>query len=283
MYDRRLLVKLSQCAWRVLSVYLKQGVSLDDPNPGAIIAVQTFGDFLNFNPHLHIIATDGCFDQDGGFMVGAVPDASVLEGLFRLEVFSMLKKEGKISGATIENMLTWHHSGFNVYCGESIGPWDREGIEKLAQYIVRAPISQERLLYIPVSESNDGVARVIYKGKNSGVSETFVALDWLARLVTHIPNRGEQLVRYYGYYSNKSRGMRKKTETDSQAPSLVDSDISKKAFRSELGPPYSKGLPYRPVAMPQVQWLHAHYILYRRGRDYQEDIAAPGSLDAGKS
>jgi hypothetical protein len=23
--------------------------------------VQTFGDFLNFNPHLHIIATDGCF------------------------------------------------------------------------------------------------------------------------------------------------------------------------------------------------------------------------------
>lgn len=114
MYDRRLPVKLSQCAWKVLSVYLKQGVSLDDPNPGAVIAVQAFGDFLNFNPHLHIIATDGCFDRDGGFMVGAEPDASVLEGLFRLEVFSMLKKEGKINGAIIENMLTWHHSGFNV-------------------------------------------------------------------------------------------------------------------------------------------------------------------------
>jgi hypothetical protein len=59
-------------------------------------------------------------------------------------------------------MLTWHHSGFNVYCGESIRPWDREGVEKLAQYIVRASISQERLLYIPAPESNDGVARVIY-------------------------------------------------------------------------------------------------------------------------
>ncbi len=63
--------------------------------------------------------------------------------------------------------ITWHHSGFNVYCGESIRPWDREGVEKLAQYIVRASISQERLLYIPAPESNDGVARVIYKGKNS--------------------------------------------------------------------------------------------------------------------
>lgn len=136
MYDRSLLAKLSRCAWKVLSVYLKQGVSLDDPKPGAVIAVQTFGDFLNFNPHLHIIATDGCFDQDGGFMVGAVPDASVLEELFRLQVLGMLKKEGKINDAIIENMLTWHHSGFNVYCGESVRPWDREGVEKLAQYIV---------------------------------------------------------------------------------------------------------------------------------------------------
>nr|WP_255405167.1 transposase [Thermoanaerobacterium sp. RBIITD] len=174
------------------------------------MVVQTFGDFLNFNPHLHIIATDGCFDKDGGFMVGAVPDASALEGLFRLQVFKMLKKEEKITDFIIENMMGWHHSGFNVYSGEAIWPSDQEGIERLAQYIVRAPISQERLLYIPASESNDCVARVIYKGKNSGVRKTFVALDWLARLVTHIPNRGEQLVRYYGYYSNKSGGMRKK-------------------------------------------------------------------------
>jgi len=49
--------------------------------------------------------------------------------------------------------------------------------------------------------------------------------------IYYYPNRGEQLVRYYGYYSNKSRGMRKKTETDNHVPSLVDYDISKKAFR----------------------------------------------------
>ncbi|MGI5880660.1 MAG: hypothetical protein ACOX6L_08720 [Syntrophomonadaceae bacterium] len=53
----------------------------------------------------------------------------------------------------------------------------------------------------------------------------------MARLVTHIPNKGEQLVRYYGYYSNKSRGMRKKTENDIELPALVESDISRKAFR----------------------------------------------------
>ncbi len=53
----------------------------------------------------------------------------------------------------------------------------------------------------------------------------------LAQLVTHIPNKGEQMVRYYGYYSNKSRGLRKKAGTDDEVPALIDSDISRKAFR----------------------------------------------------
>jgi hypothetical protein len=56
-------------------------------------------------------------------------------------------------------------------------------------------------------------------------------MDWLARLVTHIPNRYEQMVRYYGYYSNKSRGMRKKAGGDDQVPALVESSVSAAAFR----------------------------------------------------
>ena len=36
----------------------------------------------------------------------------------------------------------------------------------------------------------------------------FPVLDWIATLTTHIPNKGEQLVRYYGYYSSVSRGKR---------------------------------------------------------------------------
>ncbi len=34
------------------------------------------------------------------------------------------------------------------------------------------------------------------------------------------------MVRYYGYYSNKSRGMRKKAGTDDQVPALVESAVS---------------------------------------------------------
>jgi hypothetical protein len=38
-------------------------------------------------------------------------------------------------------------------------------------------------------------------------------------------------IRYYGYYSNKSRGLRKKAGADDQVPALIESEISFKEFR----------------------------------------------------
>jgi hypothetical protein len=49
------------CAWKVLNLYLTQAVPYDDSKAGAAVAVQSFGDFQNFNSHLHVICTDGCF------------------------------------------------------------------------------------------------------------------------------------------------------------------------------------------------------------------------------
>jgi hypothetical protein len=192
MHDRKLLSKLSICAWNVLSEYLKTGVNIANPIPGAVISVQTFGEFLNFNPHLHIIATDGCFDENGIFMKSRTPNATELEAVFASEVFNMLIEEDKIEHSLVKNMSTWMHSGFNVYCGEPVSPYAKEDMERLAQYIVRAPLSQERMSYLSENEAPDSISKVIYEGKTSRSQEVFSALDWLARLVTHIPSKGEQ-------------------------------------------------------------------------------------------
>lgn len=128
-------------------------------------------------------------------------------------------------------MMNWRHSGFNVYCGKAIWPRNQEGLENLACYIIRASFSQERMTYIPAQDSSDGVAKVIYQSKDGNTSKTFDALDWLAQLTTHIPNKGEQMVRYYGYYSNKSRGLRKKAGIDDQLPALIEPGMSSKEFR----------------------------------------------------
>jgi hypothetical protein len=37
-------------------------------------------------------------------------------------------------------------------------------------------------------------------------------LDFVAEVTQHIPNKGEHQIRYYGWYSNKSRGMRQEAQ-----------------------------------------------------------------------
>jgi ribosomal protein S27E len=107
LYDRKLLAKLSICAWKVMNAYLKYVVSDETAVPGASIAVQTYGDFLNFNPHLHAITTDGCFLNDGSFKVAPGFILEDLEEIFQYEVLKMLKKEGKINDAVY--MKHRHH------------------------------------------------------------------------------------------------------------------------------------------------------------------------------
>jgi len=253
LYDRKLLAKLSICGWKVLSAYLKSAVPYDDAVPGASIAVQTYGDFQNFNPHLHAIVSDGCFLDDGNFSTAPGFMLEDLEEAFQYEVLKMLKKEGKINDAIIENMLSWHHSGFHVYIGDRIYPQDKTGLGNLARYIVRACFSQERMIYVPTKESADGVAKVVYTSKDRKSQKIFNALDWLAQLVTHIPSRYEQTVRYYGFYSNKSRGLRKKADADDGIPAIIPSAMSSKEFRQNWARLIQKVYEVDPLICPKCQ------------------------------
>jgi hypothetical protein len=54
--------------------------------------------------------------------------------------------------------------------------------------------------YIP------GQALVTYHSKNGKDKKTYDTLERLAAMGSHVPNRAEQSVRYYGYYSNYPRG-----------------------------------------------------------------------------
>ncbi len=68
----------------------------------------------------------------------------------------MLLNKGKITQDMIDLMNKWRHSGFNVYCGPRILPWQKNSIENLARgtwptflwRIIRASFSQERMTYI---------------------------------------------------------------------------------------------------------------------------------------
>jgi len=73
-------------------------------------------------------------------------------------------------------LMTWRHSGFNLFSGPRIQPGEEEAIEHLARYIIRASFSQERMTYIPEE------SRVIYQSKDGKKEKVFDALEWLAAI-----------------------------------------------------------------------------------------------------
>ena len=156
----------------------KDAVPVEDPAPcgGAVIVVQTFGDFLGFHPHLHILCSDGCFYGDGIFRVAPLFELKHLEAIFMYKVFDMLLSKEKIPRELVDMHKSWRHSGFNVFCGDRIQAGDEKAMENLARYIVRASFSQERMTYVR-NES-----KVTYQSKDGKEKKTFDALEWLAAM-----------------------------------------------------------------------------------------------------
>jgi len=132
-------------------------------------------------------------------------------------VLQMLKKEGKIDGILIKNIMGWRHmSGFSVHNGVRIAPDDEKAKERVAQYIIRNPFSEAKLSY------KEDTGMVVYKSKMTHGKDKrnflIVAVEKFIALITqHIPEKNQQLVRYYGFYSNRSRGERNK-EADQEDP-----------------------------------------------------------------
>ena len=139
-----MLADLSRSAWESLKVFIQDAVPETDPIPGAVIAIQSFGDFLGFNPHCHILVTDGCFYGNGMFRVAPPLELKKLEAIFQHKVFKILLKKGKITKEMIAMLSTWRHSGFHVFCGNRISPDDETAMENLARFIIRASFSLPR-------------------------------------------------------------------------------------------------------------------------------------------
>ena len=106
----------------------------------------------------------------------------------------------------------------------------------LARYIIRASFSQERMTYIKEE------SKVSYQSKDGTEEKVFDALEWLAAMCSHVPNKGEQMVRNDGYYSNASRGKRNKNAQGERIHSILEPEELSKEHRKKLGKPYSEYL-----------------------------------------
>ena len=79
---------------------------------------------------------------------------------------------------------------------------------RLARYCARNPLALGRLTYDPATE------QLTYRsdkadGPTAG-TQAIDPLEFLARLLTHSPDPGQVMMRYYGWYASRARGMRRR-------------------------------------------------------------------------
>ena len=78
---------------------------------------------------------------------------------FRRAVLGFLVGKGAVSGDLRCKLLGWRHSGFSVHNQVRVEEGDAAGRSKLAAYMLRAPMSLEKMIY----DADTGT--VIYRSK----------------------------------------------------------------------------------------------------------------------
>ena len=160
-FDRSLLGKLCRTAYDVLSEVFEMEIDGDCGVPAMIGTVQTHGNLIHWNVHIHAILAEGLFTESGHFVSIPDIDTNRVEMLWRDRVFSLLLNENKINEEIIANMRSWKFSGFSVDNSVRIERGDTAGMQRLIEYIARCPFSLNRM----VSITRDG--KIIYRASKA--------------------------------------------------------------------------------------------------------------------
>ncbi len=220
LYRRSLLGDLARVAARTVTAAVRALTREPTLAVGIVGCIQTHGSLANWHPHIHMIATDGGFRSDGAFVPWPAHDTAQLTEAFRRAVLRLFVRRGLFEHEDAEGMLAWPHSGFHVHDAVLVPDGDTAFALRLARYCARNPVALDRLEY-------DAPARQVrYRsdkadGPTAG-TDTVDPLEFLARVLAHVPNKHQVMTRYYGYYANRVRGARRAATADAPPTTIAE-------------------------------------------------------------
>ena len=127
---------------------------------------------------------------------------------------NLLKNFKLITEAELLEYKKIFQNGFNVHIRGKATYDNIEEKEKIAQYLIRQPIGENRIEHY---DEENGKVSIRYKveidsetGKTIYKIENMSVYDFISLRIQHILPHHMQSVRFYGIYSNKFRGQHKK-------------------------------------------------------------------------
>ena len=212
-YNRSLLSGLCLFGKEALVKYFK-AVAGRELTPGVIAVIQSFGSQINLHPHLHFLVSEGGQDREGRFHRVSRFNDDLLREIFTREVFSLLLRKQLINLTLIQKILRCRHTGFHVH--SQVRARSKKEAEQVGKYMIRPILSLKRLSF----DKTEG--QVVYQyGKQSSEFERMDYLEFIARVTSHIPDKGQVMIRYYGLYANAHRGKIKRAGVPPSHPPII--------------------------------------------------------------
>jgi len=187
--------------------------------PGVVTVLHTFGAKLNFNCHIHALySLGGVGLKKGYFKEYSFIPALSLKSRFKTILLHKLRKEfilGKLYISPTLKTIWRKEFGTDVFYEVQNRLWQKEWylwvgeqldnathtVAYVGRYAKRPCLSEAK---ITAYEKDLNLIRFNYRDKltKENQSLSFTIDEFIGALVRHVPEKGFNMIRYYGMYSN---------------------------------------------------------------------------------
>lgn len=196
--DRSLLDLLFKAVQSVvLRLFFKDNKSLAY-TPGFICVLHTFGRDLKWNPHIHCLISEGGYSNTGFWKGKSHFNYTFLRNAFRTALLNLLETKLDSSFKKVKaKCYSEHKDGFYVYAKPN--KCDPRVVTKyIGRYLGRPVIATSRI------DDYDGTNVTFHYNRHEDdkyIVESIPAIEFIQRLIQHIPEKGFKQIRYYGIYA----------------------------------------------------------------------------------
>ena len=196
--DRSLLDCLFHSVNSVISRMFYKMNKSKNFTPGFIMVLHTFGRDLKWNPHIHCLLSEGGYSDDGFWRHVKHFNYTYLRNAFRTALLNeMESKIGPSFKKVKADCYTEHKHGFYVYAKPN--KCDPKTVVKyIGRYLGRPVIATSRI------DKYDGEMVTFHYNRHEDeqyIEETVPAMEFIQRLIRHIPEKHFKMIRYGGLYA----------------------------------------------------------------------------------
>ncbi len=212
--NRHLMNKIPSLAANIIKDLAKQQGFL----PGIFLALHTFGRDLKWNVHLHLSTTIGglLMANHQTWKKSAYFHHLALKTMWKYAVISLFRKEFKAGRLKMPPALKHitTYPAFNSWIAHIYNKtWVvhlnqqsdnmKTNVEYLGKYLKRPPIGETR---IKAYDRKTVTYRYLDHYTKTTATMQLPVLDFIARLIVHIPDKNFRGIRYYGFLANRVAG-----------------------------------------------------------------------------